>query len=240
MDTTHQCSTCANGSEPCLHHVPIFQNLESEQIQEVQRLIRQIELTPPGSVLFREGGDKADSLYLVRKGSLKLVRYGSDGSEYILDTLFPPGGDFYGGGDQLFLSSVARETGVAAEVLGICMIKAEELQHLILQKPEIALKSMTYLNAKLDQYRLQVEMLSTSDVQKRICMYLSERYRKTGSTTLHLTQDDIGSALHLTKETVNRKLSSLKEEGIIRVEGGKGGKLLILDMAKLEAISFES
>lgn len=88
MDTTHQCSTCANGSEPCLHHVPIFfQNLESEQIQEVQRLIRQIELTP-GSVLFREG-DKADSLYLVRKGSLKLVRYGSDGSEYILDTLFP-------------------------------------------------------------------------------------------------------------------------------------------------------
>lgn len=118
------------------------------------------------------------------------------------------------------------------------MIKAEELQHLILQKPEIALKSMTYLNAKLDQYRLQVEMLSTSDVQKRICMYLSERYRKTGSTTLHLTQDDIGSALHLTKETVNRKLSSLKEEGIIRVEGK--GKLLILDMAKLEAISFES
>ncbi len=233
METTHQCSFCANGSEPCLHHIPIFQNLENEQIQEVQRLIRQIELAP-GSVLFREG-DRADSLYLVRKGSLKLVRYGSDGSEYILDTLFP--GDFYGG-DQLFLSSVARETGVAAESLGICMIKAEELQHLILQKPEIALKSMTYLNAKLDQYRLQVEMLSTSDIQKRICMYLFERYRKTGSTTLHLTQDDIGSALHLTKETVNRKLSSLKDEGILRVEGK--GKLRILDMARLEAISFES
>lgn len=229
----HQCSICANGSEPCLQHVPLFQNLESDQIQEVQRLIRQIEVAP-GAVLFREG-DNADSLYLIRKGSLKLVRYGSDGSEYILDTLFP--GDFYGG-DQLFLSSVARETGVAAEPLGICMIKAKELQHLILQKPAIALKTMTYLNAKLDQYRLQVEMLSTSDVQKRICMYLIERYRKTGSTSLHLTQDDIGSALHLTKETVNRKLSSLKEEGILRVEGK--GKLLILDMAKLEAISFES
>jgi CRP/FNR family transcriptional regulator len=213
--------------------VPLFQNLESDQIQEVQRLIRQIEVAP-GAVLFREG-DNADSLYLIRKGSLKLVRYGSDGSEYILDTLFP--GDFYGG-DQLFLSSVARETGVATEPLGICMIKAKELQHLILQKPAIALKTMTYLNAKLDQYRLQVEMLSTSDVQKRICMYLIERYRKTGSTSLHLTQDDIGSALHLTKETVNRKLSSLKEEGILRVEGK--GKLLILDMAKLEAISFES
>ncbi len=232
MDT-HQCTFCANGSEPCLHNVPIFQNLESEQIQEVQRLIRQIELAP-GSVLFREG-DSSDSLYLVRKGSLKLVRYGSDGSEYILDTLFP--GDFYGG-DQLFLSSVARETGVAAEILGICMIKADEFQHLILQKPEIALKAMTYLNAKLDQYRLQVEILSTSDVQKRICMYLSERYRKTGSTTLHLTQDEIGSALHLTKETVNRKLSSLKEEGILCVEGK--GKIQILDMAKLEAISFEN
>ncbi|MDK2859428.1 MAG: family transcriptional regulator, anaerobic regulatory protein [Sphaerochaeta sp.] len=229
----HQCSICANGSEPCLQHVPLFQNLESDQIQEVQRLIRQIEVAP-GAVLFREG-DNADSLYLIRKGSLKLVRYGSDGSEYILDTLFP--GDFYGG-DQLFLSSVARETGVATEPLGICMIKAKELQHLILQKPAIALKTMTYLNAKLDQYRLQVEMLSTSDVQKRICMYLIERYRKTGSTSLHLTQDDIGSALHLTKETVNRKLSSLKEEGILRVEGK--GKLLILDMAKLEAISFES
>lgn len=226
------CSRCANGNEPCLHHVPLFENLEASQILEVQRLIRQIELAP-GTVLFREG-DQADSLYLVRSGSLKLVRYGSEGQEYILDTLFP--GDFFGG-DKLFLSSTLRETALASGPTGICMIKAEELRHLILQKPEIALKAMTYLNAKLEQYRLQVEMLSTSDVEKRICMYLFERSRKTGRTLLHLTQDEIGSALHLTKETVNRKLSDLKRQGILSVEGK--GKLQIQDMAQLEAISFE-
>jgi CRP/FNR family transcriptional regulator len=225
------CAACSHGQAPCLHHVPIFAHLEPEQIRQVQQLIIQRQLSA-GQVLFREG-DACQSLYIVRSGSLKLVRYGSDGKEYLLDTLFP--GDFYGSNQLLGMGEV-RETGIAEQEASICTINGEDLRKLLLSRPEIGVKMMLYLNSKLEQYRLQLEMLSTKDVEKRICMYLSERARKTGSLSLILSQEDIGNAIHLTKETVNRKLSILQDEGLVEVSGKK--KITILDLGLLKQRAF--
>ncbi len=225
------CAACSNGKAPCLHHVPIFSHLDPGQIRQVQQLIIQRQLSA-GEVLFREG-DACQSLYIVRTGSLKLVRYGSEGKEYLLDTLFP--GDFYGS-DQLLGLGEVRENGIAEQDTGICTINGVDLKNLMLAQPEIGVKMMLYMNSKLEQYRLQLEMLSTKDVEKRICMYLSERSRKTGSLTLTLSQEDIGNAIHLTKETVNRKLSTLQEEGIVEVSGKK--KVTILNLGLLKQRAF--
>lgn len=89
-----ECTACSNGTPACLPNVPIFQNLDTNQIARVQSLIRQRTLSG-GEVLFREG-DSSNRLIIVRSGTLKLVRYGSDGQQFLLETLFP--GDFYGGG----------------------------------------------------------------------------------------------------------------------------------------------
>jgi CRP-like cAMP-binding protein len=225
------CTACADGTSPCLHNVPIFSHLEPQQIHQVQQLIIQHQLSE-GQVLFREG-DACQSLFIVRSGALKLVRYGSDGKEYLLDTLFP--GDFYGS-DQLLGLGEVRESGIAEQEVGICTIRGEDLKKLMLQQPEIGVKMMLYLNSKLEQYRLQLEILSTKDVEKRICMYLAERARKTSSLSLSLTQEDIGNAIHLTKETVNRKLAILQEEGIVEVSGKK--KITILDLGLLKGRAF--
>lgn len=101
----------------------------------------------------------------------------------------------------------------------------------MIDSPEIALKMISYLSTKLEQSRLQVEILSTKDVEKRVCMYIFDRYQRTNSQTLLITQEDIGSAIHLTKETVNRKLSTLQDLGLLEVFGK--GKIKILDIAQL-------
>jgi CRP/FNR family transcriptional regulator len=95
---------------------------------------------------------------------------------------------------------------------------------------------MTYLNTKLEQYRQQLEMLSTKDVTKRICMYLHQRAVRSANLELFLSQEDIGNATHLTKETVNRKLAVLQEQQIIRITGKK--KITIADLAKLKELAF--
>lgn len=229
--TSISCTACKNGSAPCLHTVPLFQNLDSEQIRAVQRLIIQKEHAA-SEVLFREG-DAFSSLYLIRFGSLKLVRYGSEGNEYVIDTLFA--GDFYGG-DHLFAHSTARETGIAVQETGTCMIRFSDLQRLMIRDPQIALKVMSYLSTKLDQYRLSVEILSTKDVVKRLAMYLYERYHRTGQTTLTLSQQDIGNAIHLTQETVNRKLSLLQQKNLVSVEGKR--TIVIKDLEQLKMLAY--
>jgi CRP/FNR family transcriptional regulator len=184
-------------------------------------------------VLFREG-DSSNRLIIVRSGTLKLVRYGSDGQQFVLETLFP--GDFYGG-DQLFSESHCRETGIAGEDLGICTIASSDIRILMLSDPHIGLRVMTYLNGKLDQYRLQVEMLATKSVKKRIAMFLLERVRRTGGVTVSLSQEEIGNAIHLTKETVNRKLSLMQENGLLSVAGKK--RILLVDIPSLELLASE-
>lgn len=225
-----QCSACENGTAPCLHNVPIFQHLDPPEIKRVQKLIFQRELEA-NEVLFHEG-DASDRLYIVRSGSLKLVRYSADGKEYLLDTLFP--GDFYGS-DGLFAPGTVQESAVAEQKCGICTIQGGELKQLMLADPSISIKVMTYLNTKLEQYRQQLEMLSTKDVNKRLCMYLYQRSNRSSSVDLLISQEDIGNAIHLTKETVNRKLAILQDEGVIRIGGKK--KITIIDLAGLKELA---
>ncbi len=226
-----QCSVCDDGKSPCLLNVPIFQHLDPAEINRVQKLILQRELEA-NEVLFREG-DASENLYIVRSGSIKLVRYSVDGRELLLDTLFP--GDFYGS-DGLFAPGTVQESAIAEQDSGICMIQGEALKQLMLADPSISLKIMTYLNTKLDQYRQQLEMLSTKDVSKRLCMYLHQRSQRSASLDLMLSQEDIGNAIHLTKETVNRKLAILQEQDVIRIVGKK--KITIVDPAMLKELAF--
>jgi len=225
------CSTCANGASPCLHKVNLFQNLDNSHMQAVQSLIKQ-RVFASGEVLLSEG-DISERLFIVRYGAIKLVRYGSDGNAYVIDTLFP--GDFYGG-DQLFTSGKMQETAIAEGECGVCTITRKQLRALMLTTPEIVLKMISYLNTKLEQYRLQVEMLSTKDVEKRICMYIYDRVQRTNSNILLLTQEDLGNAIHLTKETVNRKLSILQEAGMLEVTGKS--KLKVLNVAQLRESAY--
>ncbi len=215
------CTACSKGSSVCLSNVPIFQNLDNAQIAQVQGLIRQRSLSS-GDVLFREG-DSSNRLIIVRTGTLKLVRYGSDGQLFLLETLFP--GDFYGG-DQLFSESHCRETGIAGDELGICSIASSDIRALMLSDPHIGLGVMTYLNGKLEQYRLQVEMLATKSVEKRLAMFLLERVPRTGGDTVLLSQEEVGDAINLAKETVNRKLAQLQGQGLLSVAGKRRIQLL--------------
>ena len=227
-----ECIACANGTSVCLTNVSIFQNLDSDQIARVQSLIRQRTLAG-GEVLFREG-DSSNRLIIVRFGTLKFVRYGSEGQQFLLETLFPE--DFYGG-DQLFSESHCRETGLAGDDLGICTIASSDIRTLMLSDPHIGLRVMTYLNSKLDQYRLQVEMLATKSVEKCLAMFLLERIRRTGGSSVLLSQEEIGSAIHLTKETVNRKLAQMQERGLLSVAGKK--RILLEDISALELLASE-
>ncbi len=224
------CKSCTSGNSVCLQNLPIFQHLEQNQIARVQSLIRQRNLSS-GEVLFHQG-DKSNRLIIIRSGLLKLVRYGSDGKQVLLETLFP--GDFYGG-DQLFSESLCRESGIAGDSLGICTIASSDIRSLMLSDPHIGLSVMSYLNRKLEQYRLQVEILATKPVEKRLAMFLLERLHRTGGNTVLLSQEEIGDAVNLTKETVNRKLARMQERGLVSVAGKK--QIIILDSSALELLA---
>ncbi len=214
------CQCCEH--QTCVKNVPIFKNLKDKEIYKISQLIEQRNYTSQ-DVVFHEG-EPVDRMLIFRKGRIKLMRYGEDGREFLLDILSP--GDIYGG-DQLFSQSKYTETGIALEEVGICTIKADALKEEIIENPQIAFDIMEYLNDKMTDYRDTLKIVGTKDALQRIVLFLLDRNRRIGSTEIKMTQEEIGNAIHLTKETVNRKLSELQKRGWIEIHGKK--KIKIID-----------
>lgn len=218
------CDTC-HRDDVCVRAVPAFMNLSDEEIRDIADLVEHREFKNQ-DVLFHEG-EPTDRLIILRRGKIKLLRYGTGGEEIVVDFLLP--GDIHGGED-LFSDRRHKETGLAIGQAGICLISYDKIKELIMKKPLIGIKIMEYLSTRLNQSHAMLEIISTKDTLKKIIMFLLERSQRTGSMTLELTQSDIGNSIYLTKETVNRKLSDLKESGLIEK---KHGRIILKDFEGL-------
>ena len=85
---------------------------------------------------------------------------------------------------------------------------------------------MEYLNDKMTDYRDTLKIVGTKDALQRIILFLLDRERRLQSVEIRMTQEEIGNAIHLTKETVNRKLSELQKRGWIEIHGKKNIKII--------------
>lgn len=210
----YSCHTC-HSDDICVRSVPAFMKLSEEEIVKISNLVEHREYHNQ-NLIFREG-DPSDQLIILRTGKVKLVRFGREGEEIVLDIMTP--GDIHGGED-LFSDRSQKETAFAMGGAGVCLISYEKIKELIMEQPVIGIKIMEYMSMKLNQSHTLLEIISTKDTKKKIVMFLLERRARTGADTLEITQSDIGNSIRLTKETVNRKLSELAEEGLI--EQGHG------------------
>ena len=221
------CHHCGD-DDVCVSSVPAFMNLSEEEILQIADLVEHREFQNQ-SHIFKEG-DPSSHLLLLRSGKVKLVRFGREGEEIVLDIMTQ--GDIQGGED-LFSDREQRETAIAMGKVGICLISYEKIKKLIMKEPTIGIKIMEYLSMKLNQSHTLLEIISTKDTKKKIVMFLLERRSRIGSNKLELTQSDIGNSIRLTKETVNRKLSELSEEDLI--EQGHG-RIELKEIEKLNEI----
>ena len=90
----NHCSNCCNNcrGELCASKVPIFENLNNEELLEIVKTINHKEYSK-GDVIFTEG-NVANTLYFINEGKIKLYKYTKDGKEQILHVLSE--GDFFG------------------------------------------------------------------------------------------------------------------------------------------------
>lgn len=221
------CHHCFS-NEICVKRVPIFKPLTEAEVEEITQYVHQVRVRA-GEAVFR-ADDLADKLTIIRFGRVKLVRNGPEGEEVLLDIL--KRGDIYGG-DDIFAASRCQETGIALEHTGLCLIENEDIKRTILEKPAIGLKIIEYLNRKLNENRRLLEIISIKDSRRRVAAFLAAQSDHSGCL-LNLSQEEIGHSIHLTKETVNRRLAELQKDGLVTVEGRK--KIRVLDVAGLQCL----
>ncbi|NME82082.1 Crp/Fnr family transcriptional regulator [Clostridium sp. SM-530-WT-3G] len=225
---------CEKCSRFCASRVPIFENLESHELDEIVSEIEHKSFEK-GSLIFTEGSS-ANTLYFINEGKIKLYKYNKDGKEQIFHIL--TNGDFFGELD-LIKSSKYKFNAKAMDNAKICTLKKNEVKDIVLKNPEIALKLLESVGERLAAIENLAQNLSTNDVDARIAYLLlnlmdkySEELEGKKLIKLPLSREDMANYIGVTRETISRKLKKFEDEGFIKLVGTK--KILVLDEEALD------
>jgi CRP/FNR family transcriptional regulator len=175
-------------------------------------------------MIFLEGSN-LDSLIIINHGRVKAFRYTQEGKEQIL-YIFSEG-DFFG--EKNLLSRQEATYNVEAlEQTHVCMIHKKDFQELIRRYPDISLKIITELCARLDRLEHSVQNMGTKNAEGRIAAVLLEFAEQYGTVhslgiqfELPFSREGIANYIGVARETVSRRLNHLQEEGIIEMIGNK-------------------
>lgn len=218
----------------CTYRVPIFSDLEQNEMTKVTELIITRKYAR-GEMIVMEG-NQLEGLYIIHSGRVKAFRYTQEAKEQIL-YLFSEG-DFFGEKNLLRKQPVTYHAE-ALEETQICVIPHHSFHELLKEVPSINYKIMDQLCIRIEHLESLIQNMGTRDMEARISAILLEFAEKYGAkqkdgilVSMPLSREGIANYIGVTRETISRKLSRLQEDGIIELVGNK--KLKILDLSALE------
>jgi CRP/FNR family transcriptional regulator len=189
-----------------------------------------------GELLFSEG-DPCRGLYIIESGKLRIFKSSPNGREQVL-AVEGPGGSvaelpvFDGGPYPASVSTV--------EDSQILFVSRQDLHNFCLQHPEVALKMLAVVGARLRRLVGIIEELSFTTVRQRLVAALVRLAQATGKQTdrgiefeLSGTHQEMAHQLGTVRELVSRNLMRLQAEGLLDVEARN---IVVLDMSGLVAL----
>ena len=184
-------------------------------------------------VIFHQG-DLGDSLQVVASGAVKIVLPSPEGEEAIIASLHP--GEFFG--ELALLDSSPRSTtATALEATETLTLPRERFLELLREDPRLVQALLHALAEDLRRLTGHVEELHFLDLAGRLAMRLvrlageaSPMARGEVRLDWPYTQSDLASMIGGTRQSVNRLLTGLVNEGLLRIERDT---LVIVDVERL-------
>ena len=217
-----------------LAKVPIFSGLtESELAFLDQRAVsRQFSA---GETVFTEG-EPCAGLYVVESGHIRIFKSSAGGREQVL-SVDGPGSSvaelpvFDGGNYPASVTAVGDAT--------LLFVSKQDFQSLCLAHPQVALKVLRVVGARLRRLVGIIEELSFTTVRHRLASFLLRLARAEGrrtadgtEVTLPASNQELASQIGTVRELVSRNLSRFQSEGVLKMDGRR---VIIQDVKALEA-----
>jgi CRP/FNR family transcriptional regulator, cyclic AMP receptor protein len=189
----------------------------------------------PGETVFSEG-EPCAGLYVVESGHLRIFKSSAGGREQVL-SIDGPGSSVaelpvFDGGN--YPASVA-----AVDAAILLFVSKQDFQALCLAHPQVALKVLRVVGARLRRLVGIIEELSFTTVRHRLASFLLRLARTEGKrtaegveVTLPVSNQELASQIGTVRELVSRNLSRFQSEGFVRIDGRS---VIIRDLKALEA-----
>jgi CRP/FNR family transcriptional regulator, cyclic AMP receptor protein len=219
-----------------LRRCALFAHVDDDGLTALAELTRRRRYRR-NEVIFHQD-DVGDSLHIVAEGAVKIVLPSQEGEEAIIATLKP--GDFFG--ELALLDGSPRSTtATALEQTETMALPRDQFLRLLSDDPTLVTALLRALSGELRRLTGHVEELHFLDLAGRLTMRLVRLARGAdasarGRVELNwpFTQSDLAAMIGGTRQSVNKLLSGLVDEGLLTIDRET---LVINDLAALEARS---
>jgi len=169
----------------------------------------------PNEILIREG-QFITSFPLVLKGLIRVTRNNDDGNELLLYYLKQ--------NEVCAMSLTCCMSGLTSNIKGVAEVETE-----VIMLPVEMLDTWMCKYPGWKQFVMQTfqnrfrELIDTIDsiaflkLDDRLVKYFTDTNKRTGSTTLHETHQDLALKLNTSREVISRLLKKLEKDGKIKL-----------------------
>jgi CRP-like cAMP-binding protein len=207
-----------------LKEFPLFKGLPDEIITQIQSISRFRSYRE--SQIIIQAFDRGAELFLILSGSVKVSIEDRDGREIILAVVYPP--DFFG--EISLWDNKTRTANVSAlEPTQVICIEKDPFLLLIRHNPEITLRFLSALSARLRETDEKLMHMAYGDAYEKVSRTLVELYTKEGDRSEdgtpyindRFTRQEIASLSGVSRETVSRSLGAFIQAGILKIDNNR-------------------
>jgi CRP/FNR family transcriptional regulator, cyclic AMP receptor protein len=202
--------------------IPLFAGFGASEFESLEKcLVRR--RYPGGQALFHMG-DEGGSLYIIERGRVKITIPSSSGEELILAIL--GAGDFLGD-LSLFDGKPRSATVQALEETDTLCLHREDLLALMRNRFDVVEKILEVLARRIRDTDVLLAEAHFLDITSRLAKKILELgdtfgIREGGQVRIgmKITQKELASMIGATRESINKQLKALRDQGLVRISGG--------------------
>lgn len=216
-----------------LQRVSFFSRLTDQELEALAHSLSK-RTFGKGMIIFHKGSP-GRSLYIIESGRVRIFLLSGSGQEISVNVYGP--GDVFG--ELALLDGLPRSAGaMVMEKTVVYTLHRDDFLRCMEACPRMATSIIDELSSRLRYTTDCLEHLAFLDVNGRVAaklLELADRYGLEGEDVeidLRLTQTELASWVVARRESVNKVLSSLRDQGLVDVEGQR---ITILDRAGLES-----
>jgi CRP/FNR family transcriptional regulator len=218
-----------------LEKTALFSSLTQPELHLLAaRTVR--KLFSAGELLFSEG-EPCSGLHIIVRGRVRIFKTSASGREQVLAENVP--------GESIaeipiFDGGPYPASAVAVEDADLAFISRRDFNAYCLEHPEVALKVLSVVGARLRRLVGIIEELSFTTIRQRLISALIKLAQNEGKTTargiefqLPSTHQELAHQLGTVRELISRNLMRLQAEGLLDVDARQ---IVVKDMKGLSAI----
>jgi CRP/FNR family cyclic AMP-dependent transcriptional regulator len=212
-----------------LKTVEIFRDLSDEELEALESSVSTIPCA--AGKIFYGPEDSGEALFIIKEGRVQLYRISPEGRKLVTSTLGP--GTIFGEmtliGQGMY-DSFAEATGECS----VCKMERSDVERLLLEKPEVALRILEVIGRRLLEVEARLEDIAFKTVAGRLASLLLRLMREQGRSIRGLTHQNLADDIGTHRETATQTLTRFRSEGL--VDTGRK-RIEILDPEGLQLIA---